>query len=238
MQTHHGTPSPARRAAALLAAAPILLTAACAAGPGATSPEGAADPSGAAPASDSSPASAEQTGPSGTPDASIPANETMTGLSNERGVAIGRLGEEMRFEDGDGKAVAGVTVERMRVVDSCPDGAAPENGHFLVLDLDAWHDDAAGSRPIRLAADQWSYYSPEGERSDAALDTDAARSCDIGDDFEGPDGEDFEDERIKDELGPDDDDEDGFLVLDVPAAEGSVVLTDLDEEAVDWPFPQ
>ncbi len=161
------------------------------------------------------------------PEASIPAHESPVRITSERGLPLYAPGDELTLQGSDADPQITLTVTSLSVEETCPiDGGKPDNGQFAVLQIDASFEasDDAAQRPLRLSPRMWSFYSTDDARYDGELGTTPATSCQNAG------------TALPAELKPGASVH-GTLVLDIPEAEGSLTLADVDTDIAEWQLP-
>lgn len=162
------------------------------------------------------------------PEASIPAHESPVRITSERGLPLYAPGDELTLQGSDAEPQITLTVTSLSVHETCPiDGGKPDHDAFAVLEIDASFkasDGDAAQRPLSLSPNQWSFYSTTDARFDGDLGTTPAASCQNAG------------TALPAELKPGASVH-GTLVLDIPAAKGSLTLADIDTDIAEWQLP-
>lgn len=218
------------------AAALLLLTGCGAASPAATSAAGGAPGSGTttaplvpvtAPAS--APASSPASASPASPEPGPVAPATPGPATSKRGLPIQIEGRELRLQQAGGGPVLTMTVTSLSVQDTCPvDGGRPAHDAFAIVEVEASFakpaDAASPAHPLQLSPQAWSFYPTDGSRYDGDLGSTPATSCQNAGN------------ALPAELSPGSSVR-GTLVLDLPARDGALVLSDGGTAVAEWPLP-
>jgi hypothetical protein len=156
---------------------------------------------------------------------------TATGAKSARGNLIKSVGQGAGYTDENGKQVVTFTINKIAMDPVCTEqyAQAPQNGHFLALDVSVVTNPelatATGSGTFTMSPSEWKLIAPNGTTFNGFLS-----------------GSTFgclpQTEQIPQSIGPAEN-VTGTLLLDVPSTEGTLVFKPVYLGAGwEWKFPQ
>lgn len=192
-----------------------------------TSPESDATTSSTTTEASATPTPTEGASPTTEPPVTLEPMATADGAEiDEAGNVVKDLGEPAEILTPDGEVSATVTVTEIRVLDSCPGefASAPENGHFVVVSVEASMSESgfAGDDLLLTGPAMWQVVAADGEAS-GEVDTRAAWGC-----YET-------EERLPNAIGPGET-ASGYLVLDSDVTTGRLVYSLAPGGGWSWPI--